>query len=95
MKRQFEYQIEPIDLKVGSFMITAKKSQFNKYKPPAFGGFEESKSSGRSSEMETYTVEVDPNNPIGFKGLPKDLEEQLKTLKFDKNQIQENPEAVL
>ena len=42
-KRQFEYLIEPIDNQAGSFMITAKKTIFNKYKAPTFGAVEESK----------------------------------------------------
>ena len=41
----------------------------------------------KEEEKQKYEIEVDMNSQIGFKGLPKEIEQQLKQSNFNQEQI--------
>eukprot|EP00347_Sterkiella_histriomuscorum_P022722 403337408 len=101
------YEVKPRGEVQGSFIITAIKNN-NQLK--LLNGLEGNKQTSLDlqhistqdqsqkfdqEERMQYEVELDPNNGIGFKGLPEDLEQQLRKSNFNAQQIQQNPASVL
>ncbi|CDW90783.1 p21-activated protein kinase [Stylonychia lemnae] len=97
-KPKFVYNVEATE-GLGQYKVTMKG-----FKRPTIKqqSDEESKLTSSSSEVSTqspmdkvYFVNVDNNADSGFNGLPQELEDQLMSMNFERQLIQQNPEQVL